>query len=127
MGCWSPENIANDGILDVRAEQSEALLQRIVTLANSQKAAEFDEPEYDWLFYNFEALFALEAHDLFVWHRCPTPEAARELQAQYLSAWSAYYPKSRASEEFTAQRRQFIEQTFERFVAGCVRQYAPPA
>ncbi len=123
MGTWGPQNMDCDAALDIRADESEKLLKRIVELAGSEAATQFDEYDHDLLFYSFEALFALDTHGLFSWWECPTPEAAQALKVQHLEGWSVYFDEGAgASAEFTAQRRQVIEATFDRFIAGCQAQ-----
>ncbi len=127
MGCWGPNNLDDDTAWDIRDEESFELLKRIVTLAESESGTQFAEYDHHHLFYSFEVLFALDAHRILNWKRCPTPEAALALKTSYLERWSEYYAGAGATPEFAAERRQVIENTFDRFIAGCAKRHAPEA
>ena len=110
MGTWGPGNLECDGVQDLIAENSDELFSDIIKLLSDPLSAEFDEIEYDYLFFKAEMILALAEKALI--SSSPEPSELKPLFEKYLIAWYEYYKDSGATEEQTQNRKNVISNTF---------------
>ncbi len=121
MGTWGSGNLDSDGTLDIVADRSMQLITGLWGRLQQQQSWEADESDHDELFVDFEMLFALESAGAFNGWGLPPVAELDPVCERWLAGWAEYFPGLGPSEEFMAERRGVIEDTFARFREICAK------
>ena len=124
MGSWGPGNLDNDGAVDFIGGVCGELVDSIWRRAQKKESREYDEPDYDELFAEFEMVFAFESADLFNGWNVPSPETFGAIKKPFLDDWCKYSESKGGPGGVGCERYNVISATLDRFHKLCEKYYA---